>query len=493
MSQLTAWFMKVGCILMIWGLTLFSSFAVAGGPTGIHNEIKLIPIFKSRNIVLARALHRISIGNPEIADIKLLPNNQLYILGKRLGSTNIMAWDTKDRLIDVIDIEVTHDLNGLKRRLHQFLPQQKLAVQTSQGQLVISGETSSLKKMNTAVELAQGFSDAATVGKYKSSVLNMMSIGGGHQVMLEVVIAEIQRDVARQFDVDFFIFNNSSKLSGGIASGEFSSSTGLDVTLDNRGFFAQYANSNLLMNFAFDIAKQNGLAKVLAEPTLTALSGQQAEFLSGGEFPIPVPSDDGTTIKFRDFGVGVKFVPTVLDSGQINLNLNVMVSELSNANSIILNAQNNGTSSNALLVPSIVKRTTATTVELADGQTIAISGLISDSLRENVDQIPGLGDIPILGQLFKSQSFRSGQTELVILVTPRLVRPFNKKDISLPTDGFVTPSDVEFYLLGKLSAKKSNAKPNSMPPTSKPLSKPSSKPLMAIDDGGMTQKYGHSL
>ena len=484
------WLKKLGCCLILLCLCFFSFHTVAGGPTGINQDIKLIPIFKSRNLKFSNTLHRVSVGHPGIADIKLLPNNELYILGKRLGSTNIMAWNKDDQLVDVIDIEITHDLNGLKARLHHFLPRQKLAVQTSQGQLLISGETSSLEKMNTALELAKAYATAASVGKHKSSVLNMMSIGGAHQVMLEVVIAEVQRDVARQFDVDFFIFNQGSKFSGGIAGGGGAFSTGVggalsEVFLNNRGLLAQYANKNLLMNFAIDIAKQNGLAKVLAEPTLTALSGQKAEFLSGGEFPIPVPQTNGaTTIKFRDFGVGIKFVPTVLDSGKINLNLNVMVSELSNANSVSLSANNTSTSS---VVPSIVKRTTATTVELADGQTIAVSGLISDSLRENIDKIPGLSDIPILGQLFTSQGFRSGQTELVILVTPRLVRPFNRQDISLPTDGFVTPSDVEFYLLGKMTEKARANNAQSAMTASSPTT------LSAQIAGGTSQKYGHSL
>ncbi len=487
-----SWSSRLGCFFIALCLTLsVTSFnAFSGGPTGINKDIKLIPIFKSRNLKLGKALHRVSVGNPSIADIKLLPNNELYILGKSLGSTNIMAWDKDDRLVDVIDIEITHDLNGLKARLHQFLPQQKLAVQTSQGQLLISGQTSNLNKLSTALDLAKGYADAATVGKRKSSVLNMMTVGGAHQVTLEVVVAEIQRDVAKQFEVDFFIYDQGSHLSGGIAGGggNFGTSPGgvfSDVFLNNRGLLAQYVNNDLLMNFAIDIAKQNGLAKVLAEPTLTALSGQQAEFLSGGEFPIPVPQNNGaTTIRFRDFGVGIKFVPTVLDSGQINLNLNVMVSELSNSNSLTLGTNQTSTS---LVVPSIVKRTTSTTVELGDGQTIAISGLISDNLRENVDKIPGLGDIPVLGQLFTSQSFRSGQTELVILVTPKLVRPFNRQDITLPTDGFVTPSDVEFYLLGEMTKKRTSAQvnPNEQATTS------AAAPVTA--DGGTTQKYGHSL
>ncbi|PKG77943.1 pilus assembly protein CpaC [Shewanella sp. Actino-trap-3] len=478
-------FSKLGCCFLAVFSMMFHGLAFSGGPFDPSRELKLIPIFKSRVLQLPKSVHRVSVGNPGIADIKLLPKNELYILGKKLGSTNIMVWDKNDVLSSVMDIEVTHDLNGLKLRLHEFLPTEKLAVQTSQGQLLLSGQASNLQKMNTAIELAQAYVDSApTIGEPKSAVLNMMTIGGGHQVMLEVVVAEVQREVARQFDSKFLAFNQGSQLSGGIVGGGggFVDSGIGGVT--SKGFFAQYINEDLLMNFALDVAKQNGLAKVLAEPNVTAMSGQAAEFLSGGEFPVPIPDRDGrTTISYRDFGVGVKFLPTVLDSGQINLNLSVVVSELSNANAVGIS---NSNTSSLLVVPSLVKRSTATTVELADGQTIAISGLISDNLRENIDKIPGLGDVPIFGQLFSSKNFRSGQTELIILVTPRLVRPFNKKDISLPTDGFVSPSDLDFYLLGKMSTKSQPKQRSDMP----------YEPVVsdiAIENSGTQQKYGHSL
>ncbi|MCL1144562.1 type II and III secretion system protein family protein [Shewanella marinintestina] len=472
------------CLIVCFFIILASSVVEAGGPTsGIRNDIKLIPIFKSRVLMLNEPVHRVSVGNPSIADIKLLPNNELYILGKQLGSTNIMIWDENERLSKIMDIEVTHDLNGLKTRLHQFLPTEKLGVQTSQGQLLLSGQASNLQKMNTAVELAEGYAAAAAGGLAPSKVLNMMTIGGDHQVMLEVVVAEVQRNVARQFDSKFFIFNQGSNLSGGVVGGGGGFDPGSIGGIDGKGLFAQYINGDLLMNFALDVAKQNGLAKVLAEPNVTAMSGQSAEFLSGGEFPIPVPGENGnTTVEYRDYGVGVKFVPTVLDSGQINLNLNVVVSEVSTANGFSIS----GNTSTSLVVPSLVKRSTATTVELADGQTIAISGLISDTLRENIDKLPGLGDVPVLGQLFTSKSFQSGQSELVILVTPRLVRAFNRKDISLPTDGFVSPSDVEFYLLGKLSHKEKSDENSDTP------YEPAQSDAK-LDDTGTQQKYGHSL
>ncbi|GIU26037.1 type II and III secretion system protein family protein [Shewanella schlegeliana] len=473
-------YLSIVCLLALLEL----STAYAGGPTaGARADVQRIPIFKSRVLMLNGPVHRVSVGNPSIADIKLLPNDELYILGKQLGSTNVMIWDKNEQLARVMDIEVTHDLNGLKTRLYQFLPTEKLGVQTSQGQLLLSGQASNLQKMNTAVELAQGYAEAAAGGRAPSKVLNMMTIGGDHQVMLEVVVAEVQRNVARQFDSKFFIFNQGSNLSGGVVGGGGGFDPGSIGGIDAKGIFAQYINGDLMMNFALDVAKQNGLAKVLAEPNVTAMSGQSAQFLSGGEFPIPVPGENGnTTIEYRDYGVGVKFVPTVLDSGQINLNLNVVVSEISTANSFAIS----GNTSTTLVVPSLVKRSTATTVELADGQTIAISGLISDTLRENIDKLPGLGDVPVLGQLFTSKSFQSGQSELVILVTPRLVRAFNRKDISLPTDGFVLPSDVEFYLLGKLSHKEKNDDTSETP--YEPVESDAK-----LDDSGTQQKYGHSL
>lgn len=241
----------------------------------------------------------------------------------------------------------------------------------------------------------------------------------------------------------------------------------------------------MLFNFTLDIAKSNGLAKILAEPNITALSGQKAEFLSGGEFPIPVPSDDGTTIEYRDFGVGVSFVPTILDSGKINLSLKVLVSEISNVNSLGVSPIG---SSAAIIVPSLVKRSAETTIELADGQSIAIGGLLSDNLRDSVSKVPGLGDIPILGQLFSSHEYISGQTELVIMVTPRLVRPFNKEGVPLPTDGFVPVSDMEFYLLGKMTDQESAKKSTS--PNEKD---DSNNTTITPNSGGTEQQYGHQL
>lgn len=427
---------------------------------------------------MKEVIHRVSIGNPEIADILVLRDDELYVVGKTLGTTNIMIWDENNKVVDVINLEVTHDLNSLRERFHHYLPDEKIGIESSQGQLVLSGETSSLEKMNLAVELAKGYSETASAVKGSSKVLNMLSVGGGHQVMLEVTVAEVQTSLARTLESDMSLnsFHDGGNAIGGIVNGGDVLNTLLPNDL---GIWGQFLDNDTTFNFAFDVAKTQGLAKVLAEPNITALSGQQAQFLSGGEFPIPVSDDDGITIEYRDFGVGVTFVPTVLDSGKINLNLNVLVSEISYANAI-------ETASGS--VPFVTKRTTSTTVELGDGQTIAIGGLISDNFNEQISKFPGLGDIPVLGQLFRSQEFVKGQTELVIMVTPRLVRPFNKEGIALPTDGFVNSSDWAFYLLGKTTERDLNKvkekSPNQMEDADDD---------MLPDSGGTQEKYGHEL
>jgi len=459
--------------------------AHAGGPALKENNTEKIPIFKSRNIKMKDDIHRVSIGNSSIADILIIRADELYVVGKALGTTNVMIWDKKDKIIDIINLEVTHDLNSLRERFYHYLPDQKIGIESSQGQLVLSGETSSLEKMNLAVELARGYSDAATVGKRKSEVLNMMSVGGGHQVMLEVTVAEVQSEIARKLDSKMlFAFNGDSGGGGIINGGDLFSSLGAAAGV-TQGIFGTYLSGDTLFSFAFDIAKQHGLAKVLAEPNITALSGQQAQFLSGGEFPIPVPNEDGVTIEYREFGVGVTFVPTVLDSGKINLNLKVMVSELSSANTLAIT---DASTDSSYIVPSLVKRTTSTTIELGDGQTIAIGGLISDNFRETVDKLPGLGDIPVLGQLFRSQEYIKGQTELVIMVTPRLIRPFNKLGIALPTDDFVASGDMSFYLLGKMSERKQKDPEDKSPNQTEDMNDD-----LLPDNGGTQQKYGHEL
>jgi pilus assembly protein CpaC len=230
---------------------------------------------------------------------------------------------------------------------------------------------------------------------------------------------------------------------------------------------------------ALNMAKDKGLAKILAEPTLTTLSGQEATFLSGGEFPIPVPQGNlgSVTIEYKDFGVGLKFLPVVLGNGVINLKLSVDVSEINDSNSVLISPI---TTNSTFIVPALTKRSAQVTVELKDGQTIGIAGLISENVREMIRKFPGLGSIPIIGALFRSESFIKGETELVIMVTPHLAKPIDPDDITLPTDSFVEPGDWEFYWMGRMEGDRERPKADA-------------EPELGDDNGGIEGTYGQQV
>ncbi len=340
--------------------------------------------------------------------------------------------------------------------------------------------------MEAALQLARSFLPTGQRGgKDKGGaaggVVNFMQIGGAQQVMLEVKVAELSRTLGRIFDIDFNAILNSSNLAFGLVSGGAVVPSGIPVgadiplVIDDKGIFANYASGDFLFNSVLNAARDKGLAKILAEPTLTTLTGQEATFISGGEFPIPVPGGGGqgtVTIEFKEFGIGLRFLPVILDSGRISLKVNVTVSELAEANSVILPS---GGASESFFVPALTKRSASSTVELADGQTLGIAGLISEQLRETSSKFPGLGDIPIFGLLFTSQSFVKGQTELVIFITPHFARPTPPELVRLPTDDFVEPTDWEFYLLGRIEG--------TAPP----------KPTKKLQGGGTEGQFGHDL
>jgi len=454
----------------------------------------VVPLYKSRVLGSDVPIARVSVGNPDIADILILRDRELYVLGKDLGTTNVLLWDNMDQLVGSVSVEVAHDLDALKLRLHELLPNEQIAVYASQRSIVLAGSVSSLTSMDAALQLARSYlaqvgtavSEQAFEQQQSSSqdrtggqVINLMQVSGAQQVMLEVKVAEISRTELRRFEMQFNAIDvgsgkwNFGGVNGGAtfpdalfgenelripvfselapfgpAADEFMPNP---MSISDTGFFASLLTTNGMLNIALDAAKEQGLAKILAEPTLTTLSGQEARFLSGGEFPIPVPQGlNGITVEFKEFGVGLQFLPVVLGSGQVNLKLNITVSELSGANNVLLRAED---TTSTFFVPSLNKRSASATVEIGDGQTIGIAGLINENVREVVNKFPGLGSIPILGNLFRSQQFQQGESELVILVTPRLARPLPPGPVRLPTDDFIEPNAMEFYLLGRMEGK----------------------------------------
>ncbi|WP_329350330.1 type II and III secretion system protein family protein [Vibrio natriegens] len=417
-----------------------------------------VPHHQSTQLMISGNAKKVTLGDPTVLDILVLRSNELYLIGKKLGTTNVSVWDRSGRIIESFNVEVTHDLNTLKSKLHQFLPDENIEVHSTQDKIVLRGLVSSQQNMDVAIKVAETFAagkpaDESDDGEEvnESSIINLLSIGGAQQVTLEVTVAEVQRSLVRTFDSNFHFFQQSGDITWGAttigsAIDDIGPILSGNAGVNEFGFLGSFLDSNTLFTFALDIAKQNGVAKVLAEPSLTALSGTKAEFVAGGEFPIPVPNEDGITIDYKEYGVTLDFIPYILSDKKINLKLNVSVSELATSGVVTYSV---GDTNAAYYIPPLTTRSAGSTLELADGQTMGIAGLLSENAR-NVDEgLPGVADLPILGRLFKSEQFTSGETELVILVTPRLAKPIDRRKITLPTDGFVSPNDVEFYLLGK--------------------------------------------
>lgn len=481
----------ITCLIGLLCVSLSSYAAIQTGKT------VTVPHHKSTHVKLSGKASKVSLGDPDVLDIVMLKSNELFLIGNKLGATNLMAWDSRGVLIESINIEVTHDLNSLKAKLFEFLPNEQIEVHSSQNRLLLSGQVSNQQQMNIAMRIAETYAAGQSVDASKESgsevtaatgVINLMSIGGAQQVMLEVTVAEVQRSLVRKFDANFHFFQSSgSNFSWGGASvpaGIVGATPIFDIpTSQDYGILGSFVDGNTLFSFALDVAKQNGVAKVLAEPNLTALSAAKAEFLAGGEFPIPVPDEDGITIEYKEYGVGLKFIPTVLSDQKINLNLAVDVSEIANSSSLTIEPS---LSNATYFIPPITRRSASSTLELADGQTIGIAGLLSENVRDVSNKMPGLGEVPVLGQLFNSQEFVSGETELVILVTPRLAKPIDRSAVTLPTDAFVSPNDLQYYLLGRSAY---IAEPSDDDEQAPRQSAPQTVPV----EGGSEGSFGHEL
>ena len=412
-----------------------------------------IDIISGKSIVMKTEINvkRVSIGSPEIADFILLSPKELYIKGKAAGITNMILWQ-EGKVTTIYDIEVKYDLSRLKEKLYQILPDEKeIQIISTNNSLTLTGRVSSAVNLSQAMVLARSY---APEGK----VNNLLTVGGTHQVMLEVKIAEMSRSVGKDLGIDLGVALDFGSLTAQILSG-FGGSV---VPAFDAAF--EYTRGDATWSGTLNALKTNGLVKILAEPNLTALSGKTASFVAGGQFPVPVPNEDGITVEFKDFGIGLSFTPNVLSRNKIQINVISSVSELDFSTAVQFEGY---------VVPGVSTRTATTTVELADGQSFVIAGLLSESIRENIQKFPFLGDIPFLGTLFRSSSFQKNETELVIFVTPRFVKSINKETIPDPGENYEEPSDIEFYLGTGRPAKKS------------------SKDISV--DGNMDGQFGHSF
>jgi pilus assembly protein CpaC len=402
----------------------------------------------------SRAISRISIAEPKIADFVMISPSQIYLTGKTPGSSNLTIWEG-NKVTEIYDLHVGFDITKLKQQLNQILPEEKeLRIISGDDSIILTGRVSSAGNLAQILSIAEAFAP-------KGKIRNQVEVAGVQEVMLEVRVAEMSKRLTRSLGFNI-IYSNKGEFGIGLLNQIGSIDSVGPGGINN--ILASPA-ANLLFRFnrgssswttLIDALRDDGLIKVLAEPTLIALSGQSADFLAGGEYPIPVPQggdSDTVTIEFKKYGVQLTFTPTVLSENKINIKVNPSVSELDYSTAILISGY---------FVPGLTTRSASTVVELADGQSFAIAGLLSENTRDSAAKYPGLGDIPILGQLFRSSEYQKRETELVIIVTPRLVKPLDPNKQIVPTDFFVEPDDFEFYVLGMLEGRacppSSNAK-----------------------------------
>lgn len=383
----------------------------------------------------------LSIANPGIADISTLSDKSIYVLGKAPGRTTLTILSADGGLIANVDIHVTPDIAEFKERLKQILPNEPIEVRTANDGIVMSGTVSSSAKLDRALDLAERYAP--------ERVSNLMNVGGSQQVMLKVRFAEMQRSVSKNLSASLAFAGTSGNFNAGGESNTYlSGNNGLGAAIEvspgsEGAARIGFAAGGLQFEALLEALESKGLVRTLSEPNLTALSGQEAKFLAGGEYPIPVLDASGSVaIEYKPFGVELNFTPVVVDGDLINLQINAAVSGIDST----ITVQNDGFSVNAFK-----RRETSTTVEMRDGESFAIAGLLQDDFRDLNGQVPWLGDIPVLGALFRSADYNRSQSELVIIVTPHLVTPTSGEALALPTDRVRPPSEKELFLFGKVA------------------------------------------
>jgi len=398
-----------------------------------------IEVNKGRLVRLDLPVTSVFLADPAIADVQVKSPTLVYVFGKKSGETSLFAVDAEDQLLANFRINVTHNLSALDAALRRYMPEAAINVSTLGDAVVLTGNVKSPAQSEDARSLA------ARLAGGDANVINRLAINGPNQVNLRVRIAEVQRSVVKQFGINWeSLFRGGSFLFGLATGRDVISAAGTTILRDGTSdtLSAGFRGGNWDLNAVIDALENQGLISVLAEPNLTTTNGETASFLAGGEFPVPVPQDANTiTIEFKKFGVGLAFTPTILADGRINMRVRPEVSQLSNTGEVRISN---------FVVPGLTTRRAETTVELGSGQSFAIAGLIQNNQTHDVRKFPGLGDLPILGALFRSDGFRRNETELVIVVTPYVVKPVSDPRIPLPTDGLVASNDNERLASGAL-------------------------------------------
>ena len=371
------------------------------------------------------AFKEVRVANAEIADVVVLTDKSFQVMGKTSGKTNVMLYDAQKRLVDIVDVTVGFDIAGLKKSLFETFPNDKIEVRNMAGGVYLSGDVSTDAVARQAEKIAQAYAP--------KRVTNGLSIRDSHQVMLEVRFVEATRDAVKELGIGLLTQR----------AGDFAFQSGTALASPAFAGVLQGRFGRATLDASIEALEEKGVIRTLAEPNLVSMSGETASFLAGGEFPIPVQADQGQiAIEFRQFGVGLAFTPTVLDDGIINLKVAPEVSQLDNTNAVRVGG---------VEVPALRVRRANTTIELRNSQSFAIAGLLQNETSNRKTQTPWIGDVPVLGSLFRSTRYQKAETELVILVTPRLVQPASDiSELASPLDRLSVPGGMESFIGGAL-------------------------------------------
>ena len=456
-------FVLLGALFAVSGLTPNSAVMAAGdaqlvriteGGASTASRTLTLGLNKAAIIELPVDAKDVLVSNPAIVDAVVRTARRTYVIGMEIGQTNAFFFNARGEQILNLEIRVERDLVGLSGMIARFLPNARVNVEAVNDNIVLSGFVPNAAQATQARDLAARF-----IGN-PDQILNMLAVEGNEQVNLRVTVAEMQRSLIKQLGVDLtssvdigslalsLATANALSLQGGSLGGLTSAPNGLPAT----------GGSDITA--ALSALERAGLLRTLAEPNLTAISGESASFLAGGEFPVPTSQDrNGNVIlEFKPFGVGLGFTPVVLGEGRISLKISTEVSELTSEGSFVFEGTSvtdiNGNTirQDGVTVPALRVRRAETTVELPSGGSMVMAGLLSETTKQNIDGVPGIKDVPVLGSLFRSRDFQDNETELVVIVTPYLVEATSRDKIVLPTDGYAPASDLDTFLMGRLNA-----------------------------------------
>lgn len=428
----------VALLLAALLLAVLSVAAFANGPAhlrvaamGATQHLQL-GLNKSVIVDLPVEAVEIIVSQPQVAGAIMRSKTRAILQGVSVGETNVIFLDARGNQIVALEVSVLNDSSSLSAALRRLIPTSNIQVDAFGDRIVLSGTASSTDDINRAMAITQQFAGG------EDNVANVITVSGAQQVMLKVTVAEVSRETVKQLGIDL----SASLSTGGLLTGLISNPAlgGASNVITSNALSANASFGGLSIDATLRALERRGAVRTLAEPTLTAISGEEAEFMAGGEFPVPVGVDDGTvTFEFKEFGVHLLFTPTVRSNGIVALNVETTVSEPTTEG---------GFNAGGVTIPATKERMARTSVEMHSGATLAIAGLIEDKMRQQFNELPGIGQVPILGALFRSRDFVHSQTELLILVTPYLAQPGGQPP--LPTDNMIFASDAEAIFLGHM-------------------------------------------